>query len=430
MRTDVTTDTVNQHYLGHVVELSASSDIEASEDIVAANGLKLLAKGARIDGRVRDRLLQHRLTKPLEQMMRVVDGVATRRIDRVAEELVERHALLRQLCGEVQGPLLTTALRELGLTAQVDSLLSVYAGQGAARLEHAVGMALLVGALSQALKASAGDLPLLLRAGLLHDVGELYIDPALLRPGVQLDPQGWKHIATHPIVGSAVLKDMPGAGAAVAAAVLNHHERLDGFGYPQGLRGDRLSLPGQLLAVGELLMGVIESGHEAGERAAIAMKLVPGEFNRELLDRVASVARELREVMPAPRAREAGEVGRRWRRVAASLERTRAMREAFVARPPPPGTLRDTLEEALHRCDRMRAAFTSAGLGCQQAPELAAELEALAPAELAEVAIVLREIEWRIVELERLLTMRAERLAAAEAAALRGLVGAIRFADV
>jgi hypothetical protein len=59
---------VNPHYLDHVVKLSETSDIEASEDIVSGTGMKLLAKGAKIDARARERLLEFRLTKPLENM--------------------------------------------------------------------------------------------------------------------------------------------------------------------------------------------------------------------------------------------------------------------------------------------------------------------------------------------------------------------------
>ena len=70
---------VNHHYLDRVVALSEDSGVEASEDIIAGNGMKLLAKGAKIDARARDRLLEYKLSKPLESMMRVVEGVGSER---------------------------------------------------------------------------------------------------------------------------------------------------------------------------------------------------------------------------------------------------------------------------------------------------------------------------------------------------------------
>ena len=94
---------VNPHYLDHVVKLSETSDIEASEDIVSGTGMKLLAKGAKIDARARERLLEFRLTKPLENMMRVVGGTDPTAFHPIAEQLLARHALLRGICASVPG---------------------------------------------------------------------------------------------------------------------------------------------------------------------------------------------------------------------------------------------------------------------------------------------------------------------------------------
>ena len=65
----------------------------------------------------------------------------------------------------------------------------------------------------------------LLTAGLFHDVGELYVDPAYLDAGTRLDPLRWKHIVAHPVSGYRVLRDMEGAGRRVADAVFQHHDQ-------------------------------------------------------------------------------------------------------------------------------------------------------------------------------------------------------------
>ncbi|HEX7637419.1 MAG TPA: HD domain-containing phosphohydrolase, partial [Burkholderiaceae bacterium] len=282
---------VNPHYLDHVVKLSETSDVEASEDIVSGNGMKLVAKGAKIDARVRERLLEFRLTKPLENTMRVVGGTDPASFLPVGERMLERHPLLRGICETVEGMPPIEALRALDLSTNLQSLLSVYAGQGAEKLEHAVGVALISAALAVALSSRPDALNAIVVAGLVHDVGELYIDPAFLQRGVKLTPQQWKHVVTHPIVGSHVLTAMPGAGPRISTVVMAHHERLDGFGYPQGLNGTNLNMAGQILAVAEMLMGLMESGGNHAARAVVAMKLVPGEFHRRFIDHVARGAR-------------------------------------------------------------------------------------------------------------------------------------------
>jgi hypothetical protein len=93
-----TADAVNQHYLDHVVAASESVQVEASEDIVTGSGVKLLAKGARIGAGERERLLQHKLRKPLEDCVEVVDGVTPAKLAAVAAQLLDEQALLAVMC--------------------------------------------------------------------------------------------------------------------------------------------------------------------------------------------------------------------------------------------------------------------------------------------------------------------------------------------
>ena len=401
---------VNPHYLDHVVKLSETSDIEASEDIVSGTGMKLLAKGAKIDARARERLLEFRLNKPLENMMRVVGGTDPALFHPLAEQLLARHGLLRGICATVPGFDPIAVLKALALSDNVRSLLSVYAGQATSKLEHAVGVAVITSALGGSVSANPADASALAIAALTHDVGELYIDPAFLRRGVKLTSRQWKHVATHPIVGSHVLGAMPGAGPRIASVVMAHHERLDGFGYPQGTLGTSLSVAGQMLAVAEMLMGLMESGTHHGRRAAVAMRLVPGEFHRRFIDRVMQGAREDDETDAAdPESLDVHSLETRVSGLAATLAHMRDEHHALepqLARFSAP--LRALVAHASTRWDRIGIAFSSTGLDGVADERLHAALSAMSASELDEVGIVLRELEWRIGELERALQIRSE----------------------
>ncbi|MBF0260162.1 MAG: HD domain-containing protein, partial [Desulfamplus sp.] len=89
-------------------------------------------------------------------------------------------------------------------------------------------------------------------AGLLHDVGKIRIPISILsRAGRLLDAE-FKMIKIHPQVGFDILKEIPFPWP-VAQMVLQHHERLDGSGYPNGLAGDEI-LPGaRILAVADAI---------------------------------------------------------------------------------------------------------------------------------------------------------------------------------
>jgi len=425
---DSSANNVNKHFLGHVVACSESSGVEASEDILASNGLKLLARGAKVDARVRERLLEYKLKKPLETMLRVVDGVGTRHIDRVAEQLMERHPLLSRICGAATARLLTTALRNIALSTEVDSLLSVYAARGPAKLNHAVGTALLAAALARELPTPLDGGTLLL-AGLVHDTGELYIDPAYLAPDARLSVAEWKHIATHPIVGSRVLSTMPGAGAEVARAVLHHHERQDGFGYPAGLRADAVSMPGQVLAMAELLMGLMESGSHHAQRANVALKLVPGEFNRALLDRVVTASRELAaQELPDDVASAIAEMVRDVGTLRARFDNVDEVKALLSdeRRQPGAGAFGELVGLAVERWERIRVALSSTGLDSLPPAGLEQALASMSAAARLEMSIVVRELRWRLGELERQATIRAERLGEAEARKMRRIVETAR----
>lgn len=402
-------DEVNRHYLDHVVATAETHRVEASEDILARNGMKLLAKGARIDANVKERLLAHKLRKPLEDCV-VVQGGVTDRLALAAEELLSSNESLHHLCSQhaADGPAM---LRKLRLSPALQSLLTVYCEHRADKLHHAVTVYLMATSLTRRTMPSRPDMVFTLGlAALLHDVGELYIDPAYLAKGVRLAPEQWRHIVTHPIVAHRLLKDMPGAGKEVAEPVLQHHERLDGFGYPHRLQGDKFSFAGQILAASEMLVGLIESAPQPLSRAAIAMKLIPGEFARAFIDIVAtaSQAEKLGSTMHdmsgmlqanLPRVqRIAGTLQRYQRGHAVVLKQMAAMSQQ--AQP--------IVAQGLDRLKSIQVAFSSTGMDAGQ-DDLMAHLSLHPdPALQLELTTILREIEWRLRELERESMLRAD----------------------
>jgi hypothetical protein len=265
---------------------------------------------------------------------------------------------------------------------------------------------------------------LLALAGLLHDVGELYIDPQYLRPGTPLEPREWRHVASHPVIGERVLRGMPGAGREVARAVLHHHERLDGFGYPKGAQGTDLPMTGQILAAAEWLMALIETSMTPLTRASVATRLIPGEFSRELTEAIAATAQAgalpatVADPMPLESAipRVVG--------IATALQRFQQARpwidERLAAAKP---SLRAVLTAGLQRLLRIQTAFSSTGLDVHDPDALVAELaDHRDDALRVELMTVVGELEWRLRELQRESLLRAGTLAPADSAVIRELV--------
>lgn len=419
---------VNPHYLNHVLATAATRQVQTSEDVYSAQGIKLLAKGATIDASTRDRLLAHKLHKPLEDCVQVVDGVVPELFGPLAEQLQDEHPLLRTLCVPLRAQPVSATLSTPRLSMPVQSLLTVYCNYQGDRLNHSVGVAMLALALARRLLPDHIERHRQLAlAGLLHDVGELYIDPAYLVRGTALQPEQWRHIVSHPVIGHRVLQDMPGAGPAVAEAVLNHHERLDGFGYPRGLVEEQVPLDGQILAVSEWLMALIESGSGALARASVASKLIPGEFSPSLLEVINAAARGSGEMGAWLQSLQPlSEMQDEFERVHAALHRfqaTRAWLDERIAEGS--AALREVLQQGLRRMLRIQASFYSSGLDSMSVDELQDD-GALEPELKQELAALIGEFGWRLRELERETVLRAGLLTDADLQLVTELVQRLR----
>ncbi len=89
-------------------------------------------------------------------------------------------------------------------------------------------------------------------AGFLHDIGKITVPAAILnKPGL-LNSYEFALVKTHPVTGYEALKDIPFPHP-VALTVRQHHERLDGSGYPDGLRGEEILPEARILAVADVL---------------------------------------------------------------------------------------------------------------------------------------------------------------------------------
>ena len=87
----------------------------------------------------------------------------------------------------------------------------------------------------------------LAKAGLFHDIGKLEVESRILCAREPLTPADWSALRAHAEIGEAMLRAR--GEHALADIVRGHHERLDGSGYPDGLRGLRIPWPTRLLSV-------------------------------------------------------------------------------------------------------------------------------------------------------------------------------------
>ena len=93
-------------------------------------------------------------------------------------------------------------------------------------------------------------------AAMVHDIGMLHIPSEIVLRPRELSDAEYRFVQAHPIVGRTFLRSV-NLPAPIPEIVGQHHERLDGSGYPQGLAGDRILLGARILAVAEVAEAII-----------------------------------------------------------------------------------------------------------------------------------------------------------------------------
>ena len=115
---------------------------------------------------------------------------------------------------------------------------------------HCASVARYSRAIAKAAGMSQKDQELVHIAGLMHDIGKFILPDHILKANVPLTDDDWNLIRMHPQQGANVVSSLEGYGP-VAKIVLAHHERIDGKGYPRGLKGDDIPEMSRIISVAD-----------------------------------------------------------------------------------------------------------------------------------------------------------------------------------
>jgi HD-GYP domain-containing protein (c-di-GMP phosphodiesterase class II) len=117
---------------------------------------------------------------------------------------------------------------------------------------HPVNVALISYVIGKWLHLKRSDLPRLVQAGMLHDIGKAKIRDSILNKSDSLTQQEMAAAKSHAIMGYKILISLDIVDKDILLGVLSHHERLDGSGYPAGLKGASINLFGRIIAVADI----------------------------------------------------------------------------------------------------------------------------------------------------------------------------------
>jgi HD-GYP domain-containing protein (c-di-GMP phosphodiesterase class II) len=116
---------------------------------------------------------------------------------------------------------------------------------------HVVNVCTTMVAMAQRMEFDSQSLQDIGTGALLHDIGRLFIPPEILETEEKFIDKQFEVMETHVDRGAQHLEDVASLGPISMAIVAEHHERLDGSGYPRGLKGDEISVYGRMAAVAD-----------------------------------------------------------------------------------------------------------------------------------------------------------------------------------
>ena len=380
-----------EHYLDRLAAVGERAGLVTSEPLTDRNGMVLAGSGTRMTAELRDRLVRHKLLRPIDESLQSSDPVTIDRLLDRARLLLDSQPLLRRLgSGVPDVRRLLAVLGSVDIPEPLQIKLTVAAATDARRLDHLLLVTLTALAIGQRHALPPNELKSLALAGILHDLGELHIDPAIFAPSTTLSAAMRRQVEAHPVIMHAVLDSFGRRYADAARAILEHHERVDGSGYPRGRRGDQLSQAGQVLALAEFLVSL----HTRREctHTIIALKLQRHHFDPALVETAFRMLGSIQTATDAPEGTFAELVTR--------LQESQTVLTEWLALSEPDDDL--ALPERdlswLHdRAATIQRHFTRLGI---HTDDLERSLEPIADDSdaIAELTIVADEIRYQIID--------------------------------
>jgi HD-GYP domain-containing protein (c-di-GMP phosphodiesterase class II) len=232
--------------------------------IYANDGRPLLKRGAELSAKTIATLarLGYQYIYVVDQLTADIDmpdlideefrNVATQSVREAFEAVVNagndkftRTGINFQAISDVAGNLVEQILANSDLSIQIVDLKSY----DQYTFQHSVNVAVLGVVLGKSLRMNFSDLKDLAIGCLLHDLGNVTIPEAILKKPTKLTDEEFKYVYEHPRSGFELLRHCEGISATSKIVALQHHERLNGTGYPKGLKGPDIHLNSQVCAI-------------------------------------------------------------------------------------------------------------------------------------------------------------------------------------
>ena len=377
------------HFVKAVTEVADRHEMVVSEDIYARNGMKLVSSGTRLTGEFYDRLVAHKLLKPIEQSLRMDDAIDP---PGLVELMLAQLEKTPALGGAELSRHLRSQIGEIRLPPALGLKLSVMQERRPKLFQHSLLAAIIATEIGVRARLNSAERQALALSSLFHDAGELYIDPAVLEAGHQLTAGERRHLYAHPITGFLILRDFEDIPRETATAVLQHHERLDGSGYPYRLSGEKIEKVSRVLSVAEVAASLLER-NGADKRINMKLRLSGKKYDTEAVAFIGQLfssvdvasMQPLDEVSVMTRLSQVGKLFEDWVALREKLSGMETSATAFV----------------IERMNGLRQMVLETGFDPLRFEDAVGSAGSDDPEILLELQVLLDELEWQFRALSR-----------------------------
>lgn len=408
----------NPHALASIVNASATRKIVASQDIFDDRGTKLWARNQKVSHSLHLSLLERKLRHPLEMCLRAEDGVTSLELHEALTAFLNgSHPLAKVVhpwADQIQ-----TEVKRLPLHPSVQLLLTASHATKPQVFDHAVRGMALAGAMQASVNTDPYELRMALLGGLLHDMGEMYLHPQHLDGSEPLDTSSYRHMVTHPRIGELLLATMTDYPAALARAVGEHHERLDGNGYPMRRSRDAMSPLGRLLSAVEIILAITAAPAAPLTRASFALQMIPSEFDEAWAGFLSKAANSAQEDVDTIVRGDANDLLVHLALIDTDISMAREQAQTIAVHATASKRVREAASKASTLLHRLRLGWTSVGLWC------ASHIDG-SPRGSFQISLAINELRYRMRSIERECLWQHTSIGVDEAGALEPLWESLR----
>lgn len=237
-------------YKEHIASVSEDHGVVATEDICNQHGQTVIPDGTKIDTQSADKILKFKLLKPIESTIAIESELTVDDLyQQITDYMCDDNSLFEVYLESNLGGLLRDCCDFTFSYPIIRQKLTVLRYRYPGQFDQTLFVAWFTVLIEKMSNKPESDIFQSFTAAICRDLGLLHIDPQIFSSKEKLTPEQFRQLQSHPIISQKIVEELDGLTEDCSRGVLEHHENLDGTGFPASKLASQLAPLGQILAL-------------------------------------------------------------------------------------------------------------------------------------------------------------------------------------